>query len=147
MGILGILVLSGGRLQCYMKENIMDKNKENIGQQLDLAKKLIMTFIAEEYEEELRVFDYPDLGHIEVAYATTEDEEHEILIEISLINYSINQYIDRELVHSKKYESLGHLIEHELIYLEFSNLVCIDDELMEKFVGSSDLDKDGVVEH
>lgn len=94
-----------------------------------------MTFIAEEYEEELREFDYPDLGHIEVAYTTTEDEEHEIQIEISLIDYSINQYIDRKLVHSKKYESLGHLIEHELIYLDFSCLVCIDDDLMERFVG------------
>ena len=98
----------------------MDKNKESVDQELELAKMLIMTFIAKEYEQELRPFDYPDLGHIEVAYTTTEDEKHEIQVEINLIDYSINQYFDGQLINSKKYERLDDFIEQELMCLEFS---------------------------
>lgn len=110
-----------------------------MNQELELAKQLIMTFIAKEYEQELRPFDYPDLEHIGVAYTTTEDEEHEIQIEVNLIDYSINQYIDGQLAQSKKYETLDHFINEELGRLEFSYLVCIDDELMEKYTTCADL--------
>lgn len=105
----------------------MKSNEKNIDPQLDIAKALIMEFIAEEYDGgELRPFDYMDLGKIEIAYTTTEDGEHEIQVVINLIEYSLNQYIDEELVDSTKYGSLDNLIKYELRYLSFDDLVCVD---------------------
>lgn len=114
----------------------MDTSKTNVDQKLDIAKALIMTFVAEEYDDgELRPFDYTDLGHIDIAYTTTEDWEYEIQVEISLIDYSINQYVDGELVDSVKYESLDYFIEYELRFLDFCNLIYIENEIMKRFIG------------
>lgn len=107
-----------------------------------------MEFIAEEYDEELRHFDYTDLEHIGIACTTTEDGKHEIQAEINLKNYSIDRYIDGQLVNSEKYQSLHDFIEYELRFLDFSNLVYIEEKNMEKFIDPLDLDKDndGVID-
>lgn len=107
----------------------MDRNNETIDPQLEIAKALIMSFIAEVNDDELRSLDDEELGHIPIAYTTTEDGDHEIEVEISLIDYSIDQYVDGELVSRVAYENLGELIEKELRFLDFDDLIYIKEML------------------
>ncbi len=67
-----------------MEEKEGNRDKEIMDSELDIAKELIMEFIAEEYDEELRPFNYTDLEHIGIACTTTEDGKHEIQAEINL---------------------------------------------------------------
>ncbi|SHI10995.1 Adenine-specific DNA methylase, N12 class [Sporanaerobacter acetigenes DSM 13106] len=131
-----------------IEEKEGNRDKEIMASELDIAKELIMEFIAEEYDEELRPFDYTDLEHIGIACTTTEDGKHEIQAEINLKNYSVDRYIDGQLVNSEKYQSLHDFVEYELRFLDFSNLVYIEED-MEKFIDPLDLDKDndGVIDH
>ena len=118
----------------------IEKDTEN--PELDIAKELIMEFIAKEYDEELRPFDFPDIKHIEIAFTTTEDGNHEIQTEIDLEEYCINQYLDGGLVNTEKFQSLSDFIEFELRFLDFSDLVYIEEDILEKFIDPLDLDKD-----
>lgn len=122
--------------------------KDTEDPELDIAKELIMEFIAKEYDEELRPFDYPDIKHIQIAYTSTEDGNHEIQTEIDLEEYCINQYLDGELVNTEKFQSLSDFIEYELRFLDFSELVYIEEETLKTFIDSLDLDKDndGVID-
>jgi len=73
--------------------------------------------------------DY-DLERIPLAYTTTEDsrdEEHEIQVEVNLINFSINQFVDNKLFNTCKYETLKELVDNELKGLTFDNLIEIVD--------------------
>lgn len=104
----------------------MKIDEEDIDLQLNIAKALIIEFIAEEYNVgQLWSFDFVDLADIGIAYTTTEDGEHEIQIAINLIDYSINDYVDGELIHSIEYESLYYLIKYELWNLNFEDLIYV----------------------
>ncbi len=116
--------------------------KGNRDPELDIAKELIMDFISMEYDEELRPFNYTDLKHIEIAYTTTEDGSHEIQTEIDLVDYCINKYVDGHLITSESYQSLNDFIEYALKHLDFSDLVYIDQEAMDRIVDPLDLDRD-----
>lgn len=116
--------------------------------ELDIAKDLIMEFISKEYEEEKTDFDFTDLEHIGIAYTTTEDGLHDIQVEVNLKGLSIDRYVDGQIINSEKYQSLNDLIEYELKFLDFSDLVYIEGDELEKFVYTLDLDKDndGVID-
>ncbi|MGO1713179.1 MAG: helicase-related protein, partial [Senegalia sp. (in: firmicutes)] len=131
-----------------MDNNTEIQTKDVDGPQLDKAKDLIMDFISKEYGEESGDFDFTDLEHIQIAYTQTEDGLHDIKSEVNLKNLSIDRYIDGQIINSEKYQSLNDLIEYELKFLDFSDLVYIEGEELEKFIYTLDLDKDndGVID-
>lgn len=125
-----------------MDDNTEIQTKDVDDPELDKAKNLIMDFISKEYEEEKRDFDFTDLEHIQIAYTQTEDGLHDIQVEVNLKSFSIDKYIDGNIFHSEKYQSLNDLIEYELKFLDFSDLVYIEGEELKKFIYTLDLDKD-----
>lgn len=92
------------------------------------AKELITGFLMDEYlltnKSELGdTFD--DMENIPIAYTTTEDDEQEIQVNADLINFKITTYLD-DVIHSEnKYSTLQELIDNELKYLAFDNLVSL----------------------
>lgn len=123
--------------------------------EIDRAKNYIMDFIAKEYDEERRDFDYTDLSKIDVAYTTTEDEKHEIQTRVDLENYSVNIYIDEILIHRNQYGSLKELNDYHLQYLDFDSLVSVEDEDIKRVENiqkddiltiDKDTDLDGVID-
>jgi hypothetical protein len=106
--------------------------KVNEISELDRAKEYIMEFIVREYESE--DIEFNDLSNIDIAYTTTEDDEHEIQIKADLLNFSLNTYIDDILVNKDQYGSLKDLNDYNLKHLDFDTLVTIDDRDFEKLV-------------
>ena len=96
------------------------------------AKQLIDEFCREEYEREEGA-DYSDLGSVEVAYTTTEDEQHEIQAVVNLETFSISTYVDGQAVRTEQYDSLEQLIENELTVLSFNELTDVSDEELAPF--------------
>ncbi|MDE6997300.1 MAG: hypothetical protein K2P04_05410, partial [Oscillospiraceae bacterium] len=94
---------------------------------LETAKQLISDFCADEYQVEEVDFSNPE--HIGIAYTTTEDEKHEIQVEVNLLDFSISQLVDDECVEKRSYNSLRELIDNELTDLDFDNLVRLEHDL------------------
>jgi N12 class adenine-specific DNA methylase len=117
--------------------------------ELNRAKDYIMDFIANEYEEDLKPFEFENLERIDIAYTTTEDEKHGIQASIDLVNFSVNTYVDDTLVHTDSYGSLKELNDFALQHLDYGSLVYVDDvdiERVEKLTIDKDTDLDGVID-
>ncbi len=119
--------------------NMDDKEiqKEIEVSEIDIAKDLIMNFLADEYDSEDEKVDFEDLKAVDVAYTTTEDGLHEIQVRIDLEACKVNKYVDEVLVHTDSYGSLKELIEYELRCLDFGELVYVTDEEVEMAVGTT----------
>lgn len=89
------------------------------------AKKLIDDFCQREYGERAD-FRYPN--KVGVAYTTVTDDELELQVNVNLTNFSIDRFLDGIPLKSRKYKTLGELVRCELEWLDFSDLVDIDDE-------------------
>ena len=94
---------------------------------LETAKQLISDFCADEYQTEEMDFSNPE--HIGIAYTTTEDEKHEIQVEVNLLDFSISQLVDDKCVERRSYNSLRELIDNELTGLDFDELVRLEHDL------------------
>ena len=66
---------------------------------LEDAKKLISDFVEEEYGNEK--VDFSDLSSIDVAYTTTDDELYDVQTKINLENFSINYFLDGNIIMTK----------------------------------------------
>ena len=99
---------------------------------LEQAKQLIDEFCREEYEREEGA-DYSNLGSVEVAYTTTEDDQHEIQAAVNLEAFSISTYVDGKVVRTEQYESLEQLIENGLSALSFDDLVYVSEDELAPF--------------
>lgn len=99
---------------------------------LEQAKQLIDGFCREEYEREDGA-DYTDLSNVEVAYTTTEDDQHEIQAAVNLEAFSINTYVDGKTVRTEQYDSLEELIENGLSALSFDDLVYVSEDELASF--------------
>lgn len=88
--------------------------------ELDEAKRLIADFCDVEYDGGV---DFSDLEHIGIAYTTTEDEKHEIQVEVNLLDFSVTQMLDSQLVEQRRYKTLRELIDNELSALDFDDLI------------------------
>jgi len=91
---------------------------------LETAKQLIRDFCAVEYQIEEVDFSNPE--HIGLAYTTTEDEQHEIQVEVDLLHFSVSQLVDDVCVEKRSYDSLRDLIDSELTDLDFDELVRLE---------------------
>ena len=94
------------------------------------AKGLISDFCRSEYGSEA---DFSDPAKIGVAYTTVTDDEIPIQVNIDLVNYRLERYLDDEHLETRQYRSLQELISNELENLDFSDLIHISDEDVEQY--------------
>lgn len=97
---------------------------------LEQAKSLINDFCQSEYGNDA---DFSDLTKIGVAYTTVTDDEIPIQVNIDLVNYRLERYLDDEHLETRQYGSMQELIASELESLDFSDLVYVSDEEVEQY--------------
>ena len=93
------------------------------------AKGLISDFCRSEYGSEA---DFSDPAKIGVAYTTITDDEIPLQVNIDLVNYRLERYLDDEHLETRQYISLQELISNELENLDFSDLIHVSDEDVEQ---------------
>lgn len=98
--------------------------------EFEYAKILIDDYCNIEFDEDA---DFSNLQKIGVAFTNLTDDEIPIQVDIDLINYSVTQTLEMVEVSKVKYDSLKELIEHELKYLDFSDLIYVSDKSWEKY--------------
>ena len=96
---------------------------------LERAKGLISDFCRSEYGSEA---DFSDPTKIGVAYTTVTDDEIPVQVNIDLVNYRLERYLDDEHLETRQYVSLQELIANELENLDFSDLIHVSDEDVEQ---------------
>ena len=92
---------------------------------MERAKGLISDFCQSEYGSEA---DFSDPAKIGVAYTTITDDEIPIQVNIDLVNFRLERYLDGEHLETRQYGSLQELISNELESLDFSDLIHVSDE-------------------
>lgn len=97
---------------------------------IDTAKRLISEYIEQEYNSEA---DFSDISSINIAYTSIVEidnvplnDELELQVSVNLENYAINSYIDGDLVHSEKYDSIEAMLP-ALNNLDFNELTSTSD--------------------
>ena len=93
------------------------------------AKGLISDFCRSEYGSEA---DFSDPTKIGVAYTTVTDDEIPVQVNIDLVNFRLERYLDDEHLETRQYGSLQELISNELENLDFSDLIHVSDEDVEQ---------------
>ena len=96
---------------------------------LERAKGLISDFCRSEYGSEA---DFSDPAKVGVAYTTVTDDEIPIQVNIDLVNFRLERYLDDEHLETRQYGSLQELISNELENLDFSDLIHVSDEDVEQ---------------
>ena len=109
--------------------------------ELENAKQLIRDFCLREYDNE--EVDFSDLEHIGIAFTTTEDEEHEIQVEANLLDFSISQLVDDICVERRSFSSLRKMISDELNWLDFDELVRLENDLPPELEQPEQVELDG----
>ena len=94
------------------------------------ARDLIEEYCEKEFDAPA---DFGDARKIGIAYTTTEDDKNEIQVYANLVDYRTEVYLDGELIATRKSESLGDFVEHQLSNLDFNELVEIPDWVIEEF--------------
>ena len=94
------------------------------------AKGLISDFCRSEYGSET---DFSDPTKIGVAYTTVTDDEIPLQVNIDLVNFRLERYLDDEHLETRQYASLQELISNELENLDFSDLIHVSDEDVEQY--------------
>ena len=97
---------------------------------IERAKGLISDFCRSEYDSEA---DFSDPTKIGVAYTTVTDDEIPVQVNIDLVNYRLERYLDDEHLETRQYGSLQELITNELENLDFSDLIHVSDEDVEQY--------------
>ena len=92
---------------------------------MERAKGLISDFCQSEYGSEA---DFSDPAKVGVAYTTVTDDELPIQINIDLVNFRLERYLNDEHLETRQYGSLQELISNELESLDFSDLIHVSDE-------------------
>ena len=94
------------------------------------ARGLISDFCRSEYGSEA---DFSDPTKIGIAYTTVTDDEIPVQVNIDLVNYRLERYLDDEHLETRQYGSLQELIANELENLDFSDLIHVSDEDVEQY--------------
>lgn len=102
---------------------------------LEQAKELIDQFCQEEYDS---YADFSDLEKVGIAYTTVTDEEIPIQVNVDLVNYRVERYLDGQFLERRQYESLEALIQNELTDLTFDDLISVSEEELESIGVSQD---------
>ena len=94
------------------------------------ARGLISDFCRSEYGSEA---DFSDPAKIGIAYTTVTDDEIPIQVNIDLVNFRLERYLDDEHLETRQYGSLQEIITNELENLDFSDLIHVSDEDVEQY--------------
>ena len=97
---------------------------------MERAKGLISDFCRSEYGSEA---DFSDPAKVGVAYTAVTDDEIPIQVNIDLVNYRLERYLNDEHLETRQYGSLQELITNELENLDFSDLIHVSDEDVEQY--------------
>lgn len=97
--------------------------------ELERAKKLINEFCLTEYQREA---DFSDMSCIGVAYTTITDDEIPVQVNVNLIDYTLERYIDNILVEKREFDNIADLAMNQLEYLNFDDLISFDNAEFEK---------------
>lgn len=128
-------------LQTAMLEHNPDKPVEIMDFQrtfetpLDKAKWLINDFCEAEYREGA---DFDDLHNVGLAFTTLTDDELPIQVTADLIDFKITYEFDGEVYNTEQYDSIEDMIENGLTGLDFSDLVSVPDEVIERHTGKDE---------
>ena len=76
--------------------------------------------------------DFSDLSYIEVAYTTTEDENHELQAIVNLTDNQFEGYVDGELKTTIKFHNLEDLVENGLSEIDFDEFIHIAESEIEE---------------
>ena len=107
------------------------------------ALELVSIYMDAEFGEN-ETYEFPEnLSEINLAYTTTEDEQHEISADLNLIDFRIQTKIDDQIVRTEQYSSLQDIVENGLDGLLFDDLVYVSDEELAPFYAEHD-ELDGV---
>ena len=102
---------------------------------LDKAKFLINDFCEAEYREGA---DFDDLHNVGLAFTTLTDDELPIQVTADLIDYKITYEFDGEVYNTEQYDGIEQMIENGLTGLDFSDLVSVPDEVIERHTGKDE---------
>ena len=97
---------------------------------MEQAKGLISDFCQSEYSSEA---DFSDPAKIGIAYTTITDDEIPVQVNIDLVNFRLERYLNGEHLETRQYGSLQALIANELEILDFSDLTHVSDEDIEQY--------------
>ncbi len=124
-----------------LPEEIPQTGKEASGQEegahtpadsadLEEAKRLIEDFCLEEYNEDS--VDFTNLEEVGIAYGVTENGGFEVQVSADLIHFSLSQSVDGKCVEKRQYDSLRELIEGELAFLDYDQLIYLEPHIEEQ---------------
>ena len=128
-------------LQTTMLEHNPDKPVEIMDFQrtfetpLDKAKWLINDFCEAEYREEA---DFSDLHSVGLAFTTLTDDELPIQVTADLVDFKITHEFDGEVFDTEQFDSIEDMIEKGLTGLDFSDLVSVPDEVIDRHTGKDE---------
>ena len=107
--------------QGYEKWEAEQKAKRDARQaEIDYAEKTIADFCE---REGLGAPDYSDLTHIDLAYSTTGDGEHEIQVYTNFLRNEIVYLVDGSFVDSARFDSTRALAKEGIEDVEFSQFI------------------------
>ena len=131
-GIVGGKVVDPEKLNSDSFIQRVMRDTERVAEQalMERAKGLISDFCRSEYGSEA---DFSDPAKIGVAYTTVTDDEIPIQVNIDLVNYRLERYLDDEHLETRQYGSLQEIITNELENLDFSDLIHVSDEVVEQY--------------
>lgn len=96
---------------------------------LDKAKWLINDFCEAEYREGA---DFDDLHNVGLAFTTLTDDDLPIQVTADLVDFKITYEFDGEVYNMEQYDSIEQMIENGLTGLDFSDLISVPDEVIER---------------
>ena len=102
---------------------------------LDKAKWLINDFCEAEYREEA---DFSDLHSVGLAFTTLTDDELPIQVRADLVDFKITHEFDGEVFDTEQFDSIEDMIENGLTELDFSDLVSVPDEVIDRHTGKNE---------
>ena len=117
----------------FIEREFLSEEPEPVS--LDDAKKLINDFCEMAYDSPA---DFSDLEKVGIAYTTVTDEEIPIQVNVDLVNYRVERYLDGQFLERRQYDSLESLIQNELTDLTFDDLISVSEEELESIGVSQD---------
>lgn len=102
---------------------------------LDKAKFLINDFCEAEYREGA---DFSDLHNVGLAFTTLTDDELPIQVTADLVDFKITHEFDGEVFDTEQFDSIEDMIENGLTDLDFSDLVSVPDEVIDRHTGKDE---------
>ena len=105
--------------------------------EMEEAKRLIEDFCLEEYNEDSVDFSNPE--EVEIAYGVTHNGGFEVQVNVDLLHFSLSQFVDGECVEKRQYGSLRELIDGELAFLDYDQLIYLEPYIEEQL--ESDLNE------